>query len=305
MNGIRMLFVGLALVVGLAVAVGMATFTTTEPAAPGPEVFGAEIAEATGFPSVPLHDMVIPDFADGDVDLLLRSLDALLAENEDPETWGKDARLHFWRFQSRLRRGRLSEGQHDRIAAYLDGLIEAHPDDAEALELEKWMARNLAIGQVAPDIVGKDYDDVEFRLSDYRGQVTLVVFTGEWCGPCRTEYPYHRLLLELYEDKPFAILGINSDADLDVARQSKVDNRLPYRSWWDGHRGEPDNTKGPIATAWDVTGWPTLYILDGDGVIRFSGARHEDTLKAVSQLMREQDARAREAEAAALEGDVG
>jgi len=33
--------------------------------------------------------------------------------------------------------------------------------------------------------------------------------------------------------------------------------------WWDG-----GSTSGPIASSWNVEGWPTLYILDHKGVIR-------------------------------------
>ena len=40
--------------------------------------------------------------------------------------------------------------------------------------------RNLQIGMVAPDIVGKDAEGVEFKLSDYRGQVVLLDFWGFW-----------------------------------------------------------------------------------------------------------------------------
>jgi len=30
-------------------------------------------------------------------------------------------------------------------------------------------------------------------------------------------------------------------------------------------------TSGPIATRWNVHAWPTLYLLDAKGVIRFKG----------------------------------
>ena len=40
--------------------------------------------------------------------------------------------------------------------------------------------RELVIGKVAPDIVGKDADGVEFKLSDYRGKVVVLDFWGEW-----------------------------------------------------------------------------------------------------------------------------
>ena len=40
--------------------------------------------------------------------------------------------------------------------------------------------RNLAIGKIAPEIVGKDFDEVEFKLSDYRGKVVVIDFWGDW-----------------------------------------------------------------------------------------------------------------------------
>jgi hypothetical protein len=36
------------------------------------------------------------------------------------------------------------------------------------------------IGAVAPEISGKDLDDVDFKLSDYRGKVVLLDFWGFW-----------------------------------------------------------------------------------------------------------------------------
>ena len=50
----------------------------------------------------------------------------------------------------------------------------------EAAKAELFELRNLAIGKVAPDIVGKDADGVQFKLSDYRGKVVVLDFWGEW-----------------------------------------------------------------------------------------------------------------------------
>ena len=41
-------------------------------------------------------------------------------------------------------------------------------------------AENLAIGKVAPDIVGEDIDGKKFKLSDYRGKVVVLDFWGHW-----------------------------------------------------------------------------------------------------------------------------
>jgi cytochrome oxidase Cu insertion factor (SCO1/SenC/PrrC family) len=36
------------------------------------------------------------------------------------------------------------------------------------------------IGAPAPEIVGTDLDGVEFSLSEYRGQVVMLDFYGDW-----------------------------------------------------------------------------------------------------------------------------
>ena len=40
-----------------------------------------------------------------------------------------------------------------------------------------------------PDLVYRDGDGGEVRLSDYRGQVILVNYWATWCGPCVEEMP--------------------------------------------------------------------------------------------------------------------
>jgi hypothetical protein len=46
-------------------------------------------------------------------------------------------------------------------------------------------------------------------------------------------------------------------------------------------------TQGPIATRWNVQGWPTIYILDAKGVIRFKGSRGAKLGTDVDTLLEE------------------
>lgn len=229
-------------------------------------------------------------FADAQVDELIARLDAGLNIPESLADFEGEAGTHLWRFSGRLQRGRLTPEQVERVAAYYDDLRAEHPDAAEMLDQETFMVRNLIPGNVAPDIVGKDTEGEEFSLEEYRGNIVALIFTGQWCGPCRAEYPYHRFVLENYGDRPIVLLGVNSDAELETARQAKIDENLPYRTWWDGH-GQPDAdvaaTEGPIATAWNVSGWPAIYILDEEGVIRFVGKRGGEFIAALDELYTE------------------
>jgi len=77
-------------------------------------------------------------------------------------------------------------------------------------------------------------------------------------------YPHERSLVKKLADKPFALVGVNSDQDLDELKKVLQEEQITWRSFWNGKEG----TGGPISTAWNVHGWPTLVILDHKGVIR-------------------------------------
>jgi len=47
-----------------------------------------------------------------------------------------------------------------------------------------------------------------------------------------------------------------------------------------------DGREGPIHRRWNVTKWPTVYVLDANGVIRFKELRDEPLQKAVEQLLK-------------------
>ncbi len=50
----------------------------------------------------------------------------------------------------------------------------------EEAKAELFEIRNLAIGQVAPEIEGVDVDGKKFKLSDYAGKVRVIDFWGDW-----------------------------------------------------------------------------------------------------------------------------
>jgi peroxiredoxin len=244
----------------------------------------AQAQQAFDLGKPPAYRIQVPQFSDGQVAQLIATLDSLLAAPVRTGTWAGTARTALADFSRRLQAGRLSPVQERRVLDHFDDIARAHPSDAAVLDGPRFAVRALSIGKTAPDVSGKDLDGNEFHLSDYRGKVVVLTFWGQWCGICRTEFPYERLLLELHKNWPFAIVGVNSDRSLDIAKQAVSDNRLAYRSWWDGCDVD-DPTGGPIASAWQVTGWPTVYVLDTHGVIQYVDIHHEDLLKAVRQLL--------------------
>jgi hypothetical protein len=95
-------------------------------------------------------------------------------------------------------------------------------------------------------------------------------------------YPHERSLVKRLEGKPFALIGINSDSDKEQLKKVMEQEQITWRSFWDG-----GNTNGPIATRWNVSGWPTIYVIDHKGVIRYRDVREEAMDKAVDTLLEE------------------
>jgi len=84
-------------------------------------------------------------------------------------------------------------------------------------------------------------------------------------------------------DKPFALIGVNSDGDLDEARASAKKEDINWRSFWNGE----DGTGGPISVKWSVYSWPTIYLIDAKGVIRYKNVRGAELDSAITKLMAE------------------
>src|SRR5438034_3653273 len=98
-------------------------------------------------------------------------------------------------------------------------------------------------------------------------------------------YPHERSLVEKLRDRPFAIIGVNSDASRELVKNISAREKLTWRSFWDG--GSPD---GPIACRWNVEGWPTLYLIDHNGIIVRQGGPRDGEDEILEQKVKEAEA---------------
>ena len=95
-------------------------------------------------------------------------------------------------------------------------------------------------------------------------------------------YPHERSLVKRLEGKPFVLLGVNSDNDREQLKKTLEEERITWRSWWD-----QGSVTGPIQTRWNVTVRPTIYVLDGHGVVRFKEVKDQELDEAVDRLLAE------------------
>ena len=95
-------------------------------------------------------------------------------------------------------------------------------------------------------------------------------------------YAHERSLVKRLENQPFALIGVNSDKDKGELKKVMEKEEITWRSFWNG-----GSTQGPISKAWKVTGWPTIYVLDAEGTIRYRNVRGAEMDKAVDSLLKE------------------
>jgi peroxiredoxin len=116
----------------------------------------------------------------------------------------------------------------------------------------------------------------DISLGDYRGDVVYLTFWASWCEPCRQEMPYLAQLWQRHHAEGFQVIGINVDEDLAAAQQFAADHDLPFPLVRDADR--------VTSTAYRVPGFPTHYLVDKRGKIRFSGLGFNlNDVRAVAQ----------------------
>jgi hypothetical protein len=103
-------------------------------------------------------------------------------------------------------------------------------------------------------------------------------------------YGHERSLVEKMQGKPFVLLGVNTDEDREEIKQVIEEKRLGWRSWWDG------STDGPISQKWEIKSFPTIFLIDQKGIIRYRGPQGKSFKEAMDNLDVEIERLVKEAE---------
>ena len=124
-------------------------------------------------------------------------------------------------------------------------------------------------------------------LKDLRGRVVLVEFWTFGCYNCRNTLPDIKKWDARYREKGLTIVGVHSP---EFAEEQKVENVRREVAELDIRY--PVVTDNDYATwrAYDVAAWPTIFVLDKSGRIRWThvgeGA-YEETEQVIQKLLAE------------------
>ena len=139
---------------------------------------------------------------------------------------------------------------------------------------------DLSLGALAPELQIQALDGSEARLSALKGKVVELDIWATWCRPCRAMIPHEREMVERLKGKPFALVSISIDEKKETLAGFLAREPMPWTHWWNG-------SDGGIIAAWDVQGYPTIYVLDDKGTIRYKDLRGPELENAVNGLLAE------------------
>ena len=135
------------------------------------------------------------------------------------------------------------------------------------------------VGSPAPEIVLKDLQGQEVKLSDLRGKVVLLNFWATWCKPCKEEMPAMQASYDKLRDQGFVVLAVNELEDVD-----KVIEHIRTH----GHTFlvvmDHDNR---VANRYGVVGLPASFLIDRQGIVREHIFGNLLTEERIAELVRQ------------------
>jgi thiol-disulfide isomerase/thioredoxin len=161
--------------------------------------------------------------------------------------------------------------------AGLDGWVkQAQAASRKSIALDAHRHERPAPGWTLPDLDGKPV-----TLDDFKGKVIVMDFWGSWCGPCRIELPIFQAAYERYKDKGVVFLGMNFERPVPgkdlvkIARDFVTENKYTFPVIVDHDQ--------IATTAYGITGFPTLFLIDKTGKIRYRNIGVTDGIETILQ----------------------
>ncbi len=208
-------------------------------------------------------------------------LDRVIAEAKavDPEK----TRQQIEEIARRLK-SEYGQQKQQQFLSYIQSfqLSRYTPDDmksfGELVDPILFRVAKLRPGKTVPDFSGKDVLGKEFKLSDFRGKVVMLMFSADWCQPCKEMYPDNRKKVDAFEGRPFQMISVMGDRKPDTVDKAVDAGEITWLTTWDGDGG-------PIASKWNVSSWPTVFIIDHEGVIHSTSASDETREAMIEKLV--------------------
>lgn len=117
-----------------------------------------------------------------------------------------------------------------------------------------------AVGHPAPDFSATLVSGETFSLSGVRGTPVVLNLWATWCGPCISEMPVLERTAQRYGDH-LIVLGVDQGEDAATIQQFLNEHGITFPI-------ALDQEQAIGADLYNVTGLPTTYFIDGEGIVQ-------------------------------------
>ena len=130
--------------------------------------------------------------------------------------------------------------------------------------------------EVPVEILLKDVNGNDVRLSDFRGKIVFLNFWTTWCPTCRVEMPSMQKLHQKFKDQDFAMVTINLQESASQVIAFFKKYKLTFSALLD--------STGEVGTRFRINAIPTTFILDKKGQIiaKVMGPREWGSKKSIA-----------------------
>lgn len=122
----------------------------------------------------------------------------------------------------------------------------------------------ISKGEKAPELelLGPGGEEQVTLQSLADGKVALVDVWATWCAPCIEAMPHLEAMQEQYADDGFTVIGVMSDGNASsMGPEWVAEEDLNYPMLYD------DNSERLMCRWGQFGGYPTLFLLDREGVV--------------------------------------
>jgi peroxiredoxin len=142
--------------------------------------------------------------------------------------------------------------------------------------VEEEIQEGIFPGDKAFDFTLLDREGNEISLSKLKGKVVFLNFWTSWCPACIDEMPYIQKVYEKYKDSDVVVLTVN----ITAAEKNGIKDTNTFLEKNNYTFPVLLDTEGEVVKKYRISGIPTTYIIDKDGIIvnLVTGPMNDETM---------------------------